>query len=78
MKLATKLLLTIALVAFPHSFIAAPTPQPNIDVKGYYSNDKAQRGQHGARRDCHRDSLGLSREREPPAGQVRDSHNFED
>ena len=44
MRLTAKLFLIIALVAFPHSFIAAPTPQPNIDVKGYYSNDKAQRG----------------------------------
>lgn len=34
----------VALIAFPHSFIAAPTPQPNIDVNGYYSNDKVQRG----------------------------------
>ena len=44
MKITAKLLLTVALTAFPHSFIAAPTPQPNIEVKGYYSNDKAQRG----------------------------------
>ena len=44
MKLAAKLFLIIALIAFPHSFIAAPTPQPNIEVKGYYANDKAQRG----------------------------------
>jgi len=44
MRLTAKLFLIIALIAFPATFIAAPTPQPNIDVKGYYSNDKAQRG----------------------------------
>jgi DsbC/DsbD-like thiol-disulfide interchange protein len=44
MKLIAKLLLTSALVAIPSGFAAAPVPQPNIDVKGYYANDKAQRG----------------------------------
>jgi len=44
MKLIAKLLLTSALIAFPHSFIAAPSPEPNIEVKGYYANDKAPRG----------------------------------
>jgi DsbC/DsbD-like thiol-disulfide interchange protein len=44
MKLITKLFLSIALVAFPHTFIAAPSPEPNIEVKGYYANDKAPRG----------------------------------
>ena len=44
MKSIAKLFLALSLISFPHSFIAAPTPQPNIDVKGYYSNDKAQRG----------------------------------
>lgn len=39
-----KLLLILALTLFPSTFIAAPTPQPNIDIKGYYSNDKVQRG----------------------------------
>src|SRR5436190_12654719 len=24
--------------------VTAPTPEPNIDIKGYYSSDKAQRG----------------------------------
>ncbi len=32
------------LVSIPANFQAAPEPQPNIDVKGYFSNDKAQRG----------------------------------
>lgn len=34
----------IALTAIPATFHAAPTPDPNIGVKGYYSNDSAQRG----------------------------------
>ena len=44
MKTIAKLLLLLSLIVFPHSFLAAPTPQPNIEVKGYYSNDKARRG----------------------------------
>jgi DsbC/DsbD-like thiol-disulfide interchange protein len=44
MKLALKLALVFGLIALPHSFLAAPAPEPNIGVKGYYSNDKAQRG----------------------------------
>ena len=48
MKSTAKLLLLIALCAFPHNFLAAsaptPAPEPNIDIKGYYSSDKAQRG----------------------------------
>jgi DsbC/DsbD-like thiol-disulfide interchange protein len=37
-------LLTV-LVGIPVNFqAAAPEPQPNISVKGYYANDKAQRG----------------------------------
>jgi DsbC/DsbD-like thiol-disulfide interchange protein len=32
------------LVAIPSNFQAAPEPQPNIGVQGYFSNDKAQRG----------------------------------
>ncbi|HEU5236373.1 MAG TPA: protein-disulfide reductase DsbD N-terminal domain-containing protein [Pyrinomonadaceae bacterium] len=39
-----KLMALVVLIAFPHNFLAAPTPQPNIDIKGYYSSDKAQRG----------------------------------
>ena len=34
----------IALIAVPATFQAAPAPDPNIGVKGYYSNDRAQRG----------------------------------
>lgn len=33
-----------ALIAIPVTFQAAPAPDPNIGVNGYYSNDKAQRG----------------------------------
>jgi DsbC/DsbD-like thiol-disulfide interchange protein len=33
-----------ALIAMPATFQAAPEPQPNIGVNGYYANDKAQRG----------------------------------
>jgi len=34
----------IVTVAMPATFHAAPAPEPNIDIKGYYSSDKAQRG----------------------------------
>lgn len=34
----------IALIAVPTTFRAAPLPEPNIGVNGYYANDKAQRG----------------------------------
>src|SRR5438445_5322035 len=34
----------IALVLMPSTFHAAPEPEPNISVKDYYSNNKAQRG----------------------------------
>jgi len=33
-----------ALYAIPASFQAAPEPQPNIGINGYYANDKVQRG----------------------------------
>jgi DsbC/DsbD-like thiol-disulfide interchange protein len=33
-----------ALISIPATFQAAPTPQPNIGVNGYYASDKAQRG----------------------------------
>jgi thioredoxin:protein disulfide reductase len=33
-----------ALIALPATFQAAPAPDPNIGVNGYYSNDRAQRG----------------------------------
>jgi len=32
------------LVLIPASFQAAPAPEPNISVKGYYASDKAPRG----------------------------------
>jgi DsbC/DsbD-like thiol-disulfide interchange protein len=32
------------LIGLPASFQAAPEPDPNIGVNGYFSNDKAQRG----------------------------------
>ncbi len=38
------LLFVLALIGIPETFHAAPAPEPNIGVKGYYSNDKAQRG----------------------------------
>jgi len=34
----------LALIGSSTVFQAAPTPQPNIEVKGYYSSDKAPRG----------------------------------
>ena len=33
-----------AVMAMPAAFSAAPLPDPNIGVNGYYANDKAQRG----------------------------------
>ena len=36
--------LVAALISIPATFQAAPTPQPNIGVNGYYASDKAQRG----------------------------------
>ncbi len=32
------------LIAIPSNFQAAPEPQPNIGVNGYYASDKVQRG----------------------------------
>jgi DsbC/DsbD-like thiol-disulfide interchange protein len=37
-------LLLCSLFGLPAGFQAAPEPQPNIGVNGYYANDKAQRG----------------------------------
>ena len=37
------LLFVLVLIGIPKTFHAAPAPEPNIDIKGYYSNDKAQR-----------------------------------
>jgi hypothetical protein len=36
--------LLVVLVGVPANFQAAPTPDPNIGVAGYYANDKAQKG----------------------------------
>jgi DsbC/DsbD-like thiol-disulfide interchange protein len=49
MKLtATLLLILFTFIAVPFTFFAAPAPipapEPSISVKGYYSNDRAQRG----------------------------------
>jgi len=44
MRLAAKLILIVSLVVFPQSFQAAPTPEPNIGVNGYFASDRAQRG----------------------------------
>ena len=38
------LLFIVVLIGRPEIFHAAPAPEPNINIKGYYSNDKAQRG----------------------------------
>jgi DsbC/DsbD-like thiol-disulfide interchange protein len=46
-KLANRAFISITLITLilvPSAFHAAPAPEPNIDIKGYYSNDKAQRG----------------------------------
>jgi len=45
----TKVIRTIAglfgvILILPAAFSAAPTPQPNIGVNGYFATDKAQRG----------------------------------
>ena len=45
----TKVIRTVAilfgvLLSVPTAFNAAPTPQPNIGVNGYFATDKAQRG----------------------------------
>ena len=44
MRLIAKLILIVTLVVFPQSFQAAPTPEPNIGVNGYFASDRAQRG----------------------------------
>ena len=45
----TKLIRTLAILlgvlfSVPASFLAAPSPEPNIGVAGYFATDKAQRG----------------------------------
>ena len=44
MKSITKVLISILVVGVSQTFFAAPAPDPNIGVNGYYSSDKAQRG----------------------------------
>lgn len=44
MKSISQLFIILLIIGVPQSFIAAPSAEPNISVKGYYSNDKAQRG----------------------------------
>ncbi len=41
-----KYLLVLFLIAIPQNFFAVsgPSPEPNINIKGYYANDKAPRG----------------------------------
>jgi DsbC/DsbD-like thiol-disulfide interchange protein len=36
--------LMAGLISIPATFQAAPAPQPNIGINGYYSSDRAQRG----------------------------------
>lgn len=44
MKIVTTLFLAITLAIFPKTFHAAPAPEPNISVVGYFAADKVQRG----------------------------------
>ena len=44
MKRSLKTLFVAALIVVAHSALAAPTPDPNIGVKGYFAADKVQRG----------------------------------
>src|SRR6266567_190772 len=37
-------LITLALLNFSPTFLAAPAPEPNIGVNGYFSTDRVQRG----------------------------------
>ena len=43
MKTIASCLLLLSLIGFPATF-AAPAPEPNISVVGYFSTDKVQRG----------------------------------
>ncbi len=43
MRFTATLLLILTFIGVPAT-LAAPEPEPNISVKGYYANDKAQRG----------------------------------
>ena len=44
MKFANTLLMALALMVLPNSFLAAPAPDPNIGVNGYFSTDRVQKG----------------------------------
>lgn len=44
MKFSATLLLILTFISVPATLVAARAPEPNISVKGYYANDKAQRG----------------------------------
>lgn len=44
MKVIANLLLLITLVSYTSALPAAPAPEPNISVVGYFSADKVQRG----------------------------------
>ena len=43
-KVLSTLFLAITLATFPQAFQAAPAPEPNISVVGYFAADKVQRG----------------------------------
>jgi DsbC/DsbD-like thiol-disulfide interchange protein len=46
-KILSLVIIILALAAWltlPHTFQAAPAPEPNISVVGYFGSDKAQRG----------------------------------
>src|ERR1700752_2770339 len=46
-KMILRTLIVIAIttvIGTAHAFVTAPLPQPNIEIKGYYANDKAPRG----------------------------------
>lgn len=46
MKIITALFLAIFLAILPQVFHAAPAPEPNISVVGYFASDKVQRGRN--------------------------------
>lgn len=44
MRAIASFFLLLTLIGFPAAFLAAPAPEPNISVVGYFSADKVQRG----------------------------------
>jgi len=44
MKAIASFVLLVTLMGFPAAFHAAPAPEPNISVVGYFATDKVQRG----------------------------------